>query len=283
MQIILVTGAKGQLGSELQQLADNYPDFYFIFTDKEELSIIDASAVNSFFDEYRPAYCINCAAYTAVDKAESDAALAELLNATAVQYLAEACTKYKTKFVHISTDYVFDGKATAPIKEDALPNPVSVYGETKLKGEEMAMKFNPDTILIRTAWVYSSFGHNFVKTMLRLMSEREQINVVNDQKGTPTYAADLAAAILQIISSGKWLPGIYHYTNEGEISWYDFAVAIKESSGSACVVNPIPTSAYPTPAIRPAYSVFNKEKIKATFGVTIPDWKESLKRCMELL
>lgn len=283
MKTILVTGAHGQLGSELQQLATNYPSFYFVFTDKEELSIIDEQAINRFFEEHKPAYCINCAAYTAVDKAESDAAIAELLNATAVQYLAEACTKYESKFIHISTDYVFDGKATSPIKEDAAPNPVSVYGATKLKGEQFCQQYNPDAIIIRTAWVYSSFGHNFVKTMLRLMSERSELNVVNDQKGTPTYAADLAAAIMHIVDSGKWVQGIYHYANEGEISWYDFAVAIKELSGSACVVNPIPTSAYPTPATRPAYSVFSKDKIKATFGVAIPDWRDSLVKCMTLM
>ncbi|HJU45175.1 MAG TPA: dTDP-4-dehydrorhamnose reductase [Chitinophagaceae bacterium] len=281
MQTILVTGAKGQLGSELRRLAPGYPAFHFIFTDKEELSIADPDAINNFFDEYKPAYCINCAAYTAVDKAESDKESAELLNATAVKYLAEACAKNGARFIHISTDYVFDGKATAPIKEDMVPDPVSVYGVTKLKGEELAIKHNPETILIRTAWVYSSFGHNFVKTMLRLMNERSELNVVNDQKGTPTYAADLAAAILHIIDSGKWIPGIYHYANEGEISWYDFAVAIKEIAGSACAVNPIPTSAYPTPATRPAYSVFDKEKIKATFGVAIPEWRESLERCVQ--
>lgn len=283
MKTILVTGAKGQLGSELQQLADKYPSYQFLFTDKEGLSVINADAVNKFFEEHKPAYCINCAAYTAVDKAETDVEMAQLLNATAVQYLAQACTKSGAKFIHISTDYVFDGKATIPIKEDAAPGPVSVYGVTKLKGEELAMKYNPDTILIRTAWVYSSFGHNFVKTMLRLMSERSELNVVDDQKGTPTYAADLAGAIMQIIDSGKWVSGIYHYANEGEISWYDFTLAIKELSKSSCVVNPIPTSAYPTPATRPAYSVFNKEKIKATFGVAIPEWKESLRKCIDLI
>ncbi|HUN04764.1 MAG TPA: dTDP-4-dehydrorhamnose reductase, partial [Niabella sp.] len=218
---ILVTGANGQLGSEIRRLETNFPEYKFLFTDYEELSIIDEEAVEKFFEENRPDYCINCAAYTAVDKAEekSEQDIVEKLNADAVGYLAKQCSKYHTKFLHISTDYVFDGSSSTPYTEADVPNPVSVYGVTKLRGEELALQ-NTDAIIIRTAWVYSSFGKNFVKTMMRLMQEKTEINVVNDQYGTPTYAADLAAVLLQIIKSGKWQSGIYHYSNDGITTWY---------------------------------------------------------------
>lgn len=284
MKKILVTGANGQLGSEVRELATGYPAYEFIFTDYQELSIVDESAVNTFFDAVQPDYCINCAAYTAVDKAEDPAErqLVDDLNAHAVGYLAKACQKHGTKFIHISTDYVFDGHGSRPYLPDDATEPVSVYGITKLAGEKRALE-NADVIIIRTAWVYSSFGRNFVKTMLSLMSSRPSISVVSDQYGTPTYAADLASAILQIISSNKWVPGIYHYTNEGMTNWYEFALAIKEIAGAACEVYPIPTSAYPTAATRPVYSVLDKSKIRNVYGIDIPEWKESLKACMKRL
>lgn len=283
-QKILVTGASGQLGSEIKALATNYPEFDFVFTDRDDLSIASEEAVDQYFETEQPDYCINCAAYTAVDKAEDPAERQRVddVNANAVGFLARASRKQGAGFIHISTDYVFDGKGTSPYKPDGLTEPASVYGLTKLEGEKQALA-NTDAIVIRTAWVYSSFGKNFVKTMMNLMNTKPSINVVSDQYGTPTYAADLASAILQIIASGKWEPGIYHYTNEGMINWYEFAVAIKEITGSTCEVNAIPTSEYPTPAKRPAYSVLDKTKIKEVYGLKIPDWQDSLKLCMERL
>ncbi len=280
---ILVTGSNGQLGKELKQLEASFPRFDFIFLSREDLPIHHFELVRNFFKGYHPQYLINCAAYTAVDKAESEKELAFQVNAEAVGVLAAVCKEYQTRFIHISTDYVFDGTATTPYTEDSPVNPQSVYGASKLNGEKEALQFNPEAVIIRTSWVYSEFGKNFVKTMLKLMSEKEELNVVSDQVGSPTYAADLADAILQIISSGKWHPGIYHYSNEGVISWYDFAVAIKELSGSNCSVKPIPTSRYPTPAKRPAYSVLDKTKIKAVFGLRLKDWKSSLATCISLI
>lgn len=279
--VILITGCKGQLGSELVQLAPAYPVFDFIFTDKEELDITTAGEVNAFFNKQEIAYCINAAAYTAVDKAESDKEIALAVNETAVANLASACRQHGSRLLHVSTDYVFDGTATTPYTEQDKVNPVNFYGETKLKGEEAALK-NPDAIIVRTSWVYSRFGNNFVKTMLRLMNERESISVVSDQVGSPTYAADLAKALVDIVSvlnaKTSKAGGVYHYSNDGVISWYDFAVAIAELSGSKCKVVPIPTSAYPTPAKRPAYSVLSKAKIVRAFGVAVPHWKESLEQ-----
>ncbi|MBK7099011.1 MAG: dTDP-4-dehydrorhamnose reductase [Sphingobacteriales bacterium] len=281
---ILVTGANGQLGSEIRRLETNFPEYKFLFTDYEELSIIDEEAVEKFFEENRPDYCINCAAYTAVDKAEekSEQDLVEKLNADAVGYLAKQCSKYHTKFLHISTDYVFDGSSSTPYTEADIPNPVSFYGATKLKGEELALQ-NTDAIIIRTAWVYSSSGKNFVKTMMRLMQEKTEINVVNDQYGTPTYAADLAAVLLQIIKCGKWQSGIYHYSNDGITTWYQFAMAIKSIKEYSCAVNPIPTASFPTPAKRPAYSVLNKSKIKEAYHIQPPHWRDSLVECLKIL
>lgn len=280
---ILVTGANGQLGREMQVIAADYPDYNFVFVTKEELPIDDAEAVKKYFHLHAIDVCVNCAAYTAVDKAETESEKAFAINGDAVGNLAALCKEKNALFIHISTDYVFDGTATTPYKEDHQVNPIGTYGASKLKGEELAMQNNPASIIIRTSWVYSSFGNNFVKTMLRLMKERESINVVEDQQGCPTYAADLAAAIMQIISGENITPGIYNFSNHGIINWYQFAVAIKELTASNCIANPIPSSQYPTPAKRPAYSVMDTTKIRQTFNVVIPEWKESLKKCLELL
>jgi dTDP-4-dehydrorhamnose reductase len=281
--VILVTGSNGQLGKELQELAGSFPDFRFVFTSREDMGIHHYGLVENFFIATKPDYCINCAAYTAVDKAESEKEAAYLMNGEAVGHLALVCARYGTKLIHVSTDYVFDGTSEIPYREDAPVSPINVYGASKLLGEELCQKNDPSAIIIRTSWVYSSFGHNFVKTMKRLMQERNEINVVSDQIGTPTYASDLAKAILDIIASSQWIPGIYHYSNEGKISWFDFALAVKEFLASNCVVHPIPSSAFPTPAKRPSFSLLDKSKIKQTYHIQIPDWKESLSRCMALI
>jgi dTDP-4-dehydrorhamnose reductase len=249
------------------------------------LDISNPVTLDSYFTSHAIDFCINCAAYTAVDKAETNTELAYLINATAVENLAKNCQKYHTQLIHISTDYVFDGSAKHPYRETDQTNPVSIYGSSKLMGENLALQHAPGSLIIRTAWVYSSYGNNFVKTMLRLMQERDSIQVVHDQFGCPTYAADLALAIMQIIISEKCKdhPGIYHYTNTGIINWYDFAVAIKKLTGSNCTINPITTAEYPTAAKRPAYSALDNTKIKITFDLTIPDWESGLKKCLHLL
>lgn len=280
MANILVTGANGQLGSEIRTLAVRYPQHRFLFNDRDEVDITDMQQVRDCFDGFQPAYCINCAAYTAVDKAETDSSIAFQINATAVKNLATACTQFHTKFIHISTDYVFDGKGAEPYKEDHPTAPVSIYGKTKLQGEQEALAANNDVIIIRTSWVYSEYGHNFVKTMLRLMQSKPEIGVVADQWGSPTYAADLAAAILHIVDSGKWERGFYHFSNAGIITWHQFAQAIKELSGANCNVKPIATAEYPTPAQRPAYSGMNTNKIQQVYGIVLKDWKESLQLCL---
>lgn len=280
---ILVTGSNGQLGSELKDLAPSYPQFNFIFLSREELSITDKDAVNAWFENNRPAFVVNCAAYTAVDKAETEFLEANEINGNAVGHLAFAAAKYQAGFIHISTDYVFNGQKTSPWKEEDDVDPVNAYGASKLLGEYKAMKNNPGAIIIRTSWVYSFHGKNFVKTMMRLMKEKESIGVVSDQQGSPTYAADLAEAIMQIISSGEWVPGIYHYSNAGAITWHDFAMAIRELTGSSCQVNPISTTDFPTPAVRPAYSVMDTQKIMQTFSLTMKPWKESLQKCISKL
>lgn len=284
---ILVTGAGGQLGSEVRQLTGFYPLYDFLFTGSSDLPIDDEVAVDAYIQSAKPDYCINCAAYTSVDKAEAEPQRALEVNGLAVGYLAKAMHAVGGRLIHLSTDYVFDGTAASPMKETDPVKPLGEYGASKLKGEELAMAYAPESIVIRTSWVYSSYGNNFVKTMLRLMAERDEINVVDDQVGSPTYAADLAAAILKIISfldtagdqEGGY-GGIYHYSNDGVISWYDFAVAIRELSGSKCRVNAIPTLAYPLPAKRPAYSVLDKTRIREVFGIETINWKESLKICL---
>jgi dTDP-4-dehydrorhamnose reductase len=280
---ILVTGSNGQLGNELRELASSFPQYEFIFTDVDELSIIDNEAVTKTFQEYAPAFLINCAAYTAVDKAESEKDLNDQINGTAVGILASASKQNGTKLIHISTDYVFNGNASQPLKEDDAVDPVNAYGASKLLGEQLAIQNNPQSIIIRTSWVYSFYGKNFVKTMIRMMSEKESIGVVGDQVGSPTYAADLAEAIMQIISSGKWVPGIYNFSNEGVISWLDFADEIKRLIHSSCIVNPLTTEQFPTPAKRPKYSVLDKTKIQETYSIQLKDWKQSLKECINKL
>ena len=281
--IILVTGANGQLGKEFRELSAIHTTLRFVFVTREELPIQEEEKVKAFFSEIKPAYCINCAAYTAVDKAETERELAYQVNATATGILASVSKQFNTRFIHISTDYVFNGQSPVPYTEENGTEPVNYYGASKLKGEQLCMHSNPDVIIIRTAWVYSAFGHNFVKTMLRLMKERESLQVVNDQVGAPTYAGDLSKAIIHIIENKKWLAGIYHYSNTGKISWYDFAIAIKELSGSNCVIKPIASDQYPTVAKRPSFSLLNTEKIRETFNIDIPDWKKSLEHCLKLL
>lgn len=282
MQSILITGSNGQLGSELQVLAKQYQQHQFFFTDVAELDITDKTAIAAFVKENDINAIINCAAYTAVDKAESEAAIADKINHFAVKNLAEVAKEYDCKLIHISTDYVFDGTNHQPYLETDIPNPKSVYGSTKLAGEQVMQQINPmNSGIIRTSWVYSSFGANFVKTMLKLGAERDELKVISDQVGTPTYAADLAQVILKILPQlVNEKVAIYHYTNEGVCSWYDFAQAIFEISQVDCNVTPITTAQYPTAAKRPQYSVLNKTKIKESYHVDIPYWRDSLEECL---
>ena len=284
---ILITGADGQLGSEFAELATDNRSLAYDFIDVEDLDLTDRDAVEKYFKDNRYDYVINCAAYTAVDKAESDEETAFKVNAEAVGLLGEVTARYGSRVIHISTDYVFDGSANRPYAEDDRVNPVSAYGRSKLKGEELLMKNNPESVIIRTAWLYSRFGNNFVKTMLRLGKERDELRVVFDQVGSPTYAADLAKAILTIIEKtergeAEFVPGIYHYSNEGVISWYDFAYHILNLSEEDCRITPVLSEEYPVPAPRPAYSVLNKGKIKETYSVDVPYWYDSLKRMLDV-
>ena len=279
---ILVTGSNGQLGNELRELSDDFPQFDFLYTDLEELDITNASKVNEFFADNKPEVVINCAAYTAVDKAETEETLAYHINATAVGILAQAAANNNALMIHISTDYVFDGKAFFPYQETDKTNPVSVYAQTKLAGEQAVVRYASKAVIIRTSWLYSAFGNNFVKTILKYGKERGFLNIVFDQIGTPTYARDLANTILTIIPQAVNNSGveIYHYSNEGVASWYDFAKAIVEISGIECKINPIGTKDYPLPATRPYYSVLNKSKLKAKFTIEIPYWRDSVKHCL---
>jgi dTDP-4-dehydrorhamnose reductase len=277
---ILVTGANGQLGMELRDLSATFPDYEFTFFGKDDFSIVDGDAAEKIMVNLAPQFLINCAAYTAVDKAEHERQLAYSSNALAVGLLAELCSRHHCKFIHISTDYVFNGVASSPLNESHPVAPVNYYGETKLAGEKLALEKNPGSVIIRTAWVYSAHGKNFVKTMLRLMKEKPEISVVSDQQGTPTYAADLAQAIMHIISSGPWIPGVYHYSNEGQTTWFSFASRIKELAGLECQIHPISTAQFPTPAKRPAYSVLDKSKIKETYALSIRDWETALRACL---
>ncbi len=281
---ILVTGANGQLGSEIIELSSEYENNYF-FTDRAGLDISDEEDVKNYIVENSINVIINCAAYTAVDKAEDDKTNADIINHLAVKNLAKISKNNDIKLIHISTDYVFDGKNYKPYTEDDSVNPNSVYGTTKLAGEKAMQVVNPkNSIIIRTSWVYSSFGANFVKTMLRLGKERDELGVIFDQVGTPTYARDLAKTILEIlpnISNEK--VEIYNYSNEGVLSWYDFAKEIMRMAKLTCKVNPIETKEYPTPAKRPHFSLLNKSKIKKEFNIEIPYWKDSLDECLKIL
>lgn len=284
MNHILITGSNGQLGNEMHLLADQYEEEMAIFfTDRDELDITDRQSVRKYIEQHEIDCIVNCAAFTAVDKAESEEECCELLNATAPGYLAEAVAERGGNMIQISTDYVFDGTNHLPYAEDETTCPNSVYGRTKLQGEENVVRLCPGSMIIRTAWLYSNFGHNFVKTMIKLGKERKEIGVVADQIGTPTYAHDLAKVIYGILTNGI-VPGIYHYTNEGVTSWYDFAKAIHRAVGiddKDCHIKPLHTEDYPSAAQRPHYSVLDKTKIKQVLGIDIPWWEDSLKNCIK--
>lgn len=273
---IVITGASGQLGSELYDLLMNDTEMECYFLDRRQLPLDQILLIQDILAMYQPDLIIHTGAYTAVDKAEEDAETANVVNHLACEEIALYCHVHGAKLIALSTDYVFDGDSAVPLTEDAATAPINVYGQTKLAGEKAIQKWCPEAIIIRTSWVYSAYGKNFVKTMCRLMAERDEISVINDQIGSPTYAKDLALAILKIADAPVWKAGIYNYSNEGEISWYDFAVAIRDFRSFDCQVRPIPTSAYPTPAQRPKYSLLDKSKIKAAFDVAVPNWKTSL-------
>lgn len=283
MKNILITGANGQLGNEMRLLAGENEGYNYFFTDVAELDICDERAVMDFVACHQIDIIVNCAAYTAVDKAEDNLELCNRLNAVAPGFLAKAVATRNGYLVQVSTDYVFDGTAHIPYKEDQPTCPNSVYGMTKLAGEQEALKYCSNTMVIRTAWLYSTFGNNFVKTMIRLGKEKESLGVIFDQIGTPTYARDLASVIFAAINKGI-VPGIYHFSNEGVCSWYDFTKAIHRLAGiTACHVKPLHTEDYPTKAVRPHYSVLDKTKIKETYGVEVPYWMDSLAECIEKL
>lgn len=284
MAVLLITGANGQLGNEMRCIADCDNINSFIFTDVEELDITNFSDICNFVEIHKPDFIINCAAYTAVDKAEDDNEICAKINTLAVENLANAAKIANAKIIHVSTDYVYGGDATMPYIESDTTNPKSVYGKTKLDGEIALANILPEqSITIRTSWLYSSYGRNFVKTMISLGKERESLNVVCDQRGTPTFARDLANAIMSIVKSNKFEAGIYNYSNEGECSWYEFACEIFKLAKIDCKVNAITTDQYPTKAQRPAYSVLDKSKIKRVYGLEIPEWRVSLKECIKLL
>lgn len=276
---ILVTGANGQLGTALRTILEQRDDVQSFFLSRKEMPLEHTAILQDVLGMYQPDLIIHAAAYTAVDKAESEVTLADQVNHLACEEIAQYCRLHGARLVMVSTDYVFDGTAVQPQSEHADVNPINIYGKTKLLGEYAVQKWAPEYMIIRTSWVYSETGNNFVNTMLRLLSERDEISVVADQIGSPTYAGDLAAAIIQLINQPNWENGIFNYSNQGEISWYDFASAIKEIKEFACAVKPITTSEYPTAAKRPAYSVLDTAKIRAR-GVAVPNWRDRLKVCL---
>jgi dTDP-4-dehydrorhamnose reductase len=284
MHKILITGANGQLGWELGQLAAAYPAFEFVLVDRSQLDLSFPETFEKIIQTISPDCIINTAAYTAVDKSETEKELSYTVNATAVKALASICKNLAIPFITYSTDYVFDGEATQPYTISTKVDPVNYYGSTKAAGETMAMEANEDTIIVRTSWVFSSHGNNFVKTMMRLMKERAQLNIVADQKGRPTYAKDLAIATMQMIeamNAGKSIKGVYHYANQGETTWYDFAAKIKAIAGLTCEVQPIETKDFPTPAKRPAYSVLDTSKIEEDLAIDIRHWEDALESCIK--
>ncbi|PPZ91963.1 dTDP-4-dehydrorhamnose reductase [Cloacibacterium normanense] len=283
MKKILVTGANGQLGQCLQKISSQFEEFEFIFTDSETLDITNKEEVNDFFWQNAPDFCINAAAYTAVDLAETEVEKAFLVNADGTENLAEACSENNAQFIHVSTDYVFDGENNLAYTEEDFTNPLGVYGASKLAGDELALEVNPCSVILRTSWVYSEFGKNFVKTMLNLFAAKEELNIVADQFGQPTNANDLAEAIMKIIKSGKITPGIFNFSNLGRISWFDFAEKIAELSEAKIKLNAIETSQYPTPAKRPKNSVLDLDKISKTYAIQLKSWEESLEGCVQIL
>ena len=283
MKKILVTGANGQLGQCLQKISSQFEEFEFIFTDSETLDITIKEEVNDFFWQNAPDFCINAAAYTAVDLAETDIEKAFLVNADGAENLAEACAENNAQFIHVSTDYVFDGENNLAYTEEDFTNPLGVYGASKLAGDELALEVNPCSVILRTSWVYSEFGKNFVKTMLNLFATKEELSIVADQFGQPTNANDLAEAIMKIIKSEKITPGIFNFSNLGRISWFDFAEKIAELSEAKIKLNAIETSQYPTPAKRPKNSVLDLDKISKTYAVPLKPWEESLEDCVQIL
>lgn len=284
---IIVTGAYGQLGSEIKFLSSQFPDYQFFYSDVDTLDITNWRAVYQYFDTVQPHFCVNCAAYTAVDKAESEPQKATKINVTAVKYLAKACLKHQARLIHLSSDYVYHNSINRPLVETDKTNPQSVYALTKLKGDKMALSVSSENIIIRSSWIYSSFGHNFLKTMLRLGRERNSLNIVYDQVGVPAYARDIATAILAIIgkllATNHPLGGVYHFAPSGVTCWYDYARTIFELENIDCQVNPILTRDYPTPAKRPSFSLLNCEKIQTAFDLKIPYWKDSVRKCLEVI
>jgi dTDP-4-dehydrorhamnose reductase len=280
---IAITGSNGQMGRELARIAPDHPKYQFTFLTRETFPLDDPDKMENWLSLHPVDMFIHCAAYTAVDKAESEKEKAFRVNAQAPGLIAGLLSEKKSRLIYLSTDYVFDGRSSVPLTEEAVTHPVNIYGASKLEGEQLVLQNNPLTQVIRTSWLYSAYGNNFVKTMIRLMKEKESVRVVQDQAGSPTYAGDLADAIMCILESDHFNPGIYHYSNEGQTNWYEFALEIKRLTGSICNVLPISSDGFPTAAKRPAYSLMNKSKIKQVYGLNIPEWQTSLASCVELI